>query len=114
VGTFIRSLRPRPRPTTFLLARRIGFLLLSVLGIVLSLALLFAALVPSKGNSVRPFGGAVAAVGLVLSLWIGWYAACIPRTSTDKMSDHVEASTQKAWPSVRGSTGGVVDGTVEG
>jgi hypothetical protein len=113
VGSILQSLRPRPRPTTNVLVRRVGTLLLSVLGIVLSLALLFAALVPSKGNAVRPIGGVVASVGLVVSLWIGWYAISIPRKSRDKNPDQVQSSTQQSWPSVRGPIGDIADAPVD-
>lgn len=113
MGSVFQLLRPQARPTARVLVRRVGIVLLSVLGIVLSLALLFAALVPSKGNAVRPIGGVVASVGLVASLWIGWYAISIPRNPSDKSSDQVESTTQQSWPSVRGPIGDIADAPVD-
>ena len=70
VGGDVRSVRsalhvvtPHPRRTRNTRGRKLWFVVLSVIGITLSLALFFAALVPSPGNAVRPAGGVAGVLG---------------------------------------------------
>lgn len=42
------------------------------------MAVLAASLAPGPGNHVQPIGGILGVPGLIYSIWIGWYAHCVP------------------------------------
>ena len=42
------------------------------------MGVLAAALAPSPGHHVQPLGGVLGAAGLIFTIWIGWYAHCVP------------------------------------
>ena len=78
-------------------------LIVDAVGAMLAIALFFAALVPSKGNSINPLGGVVSIVGFAISLWVAWYALSIPREARQ------EWSAPQQWPSTGRSSGGGTD-----
>ena len=99
---------PHPRLTRNTWVRKIWIGLLSAIGVALSLALFFAALVPSPGNAVRPAGGVIACLGIIISLWIGWYAISIPRYEAP-----VPAPSESGWPTVATKHGYIEDSSQE-
>lgn len=52
--------------------------LISLAGTGICIAVLAAALAPSPGNHIRPIGGVLGVPALIFSIWIGWYAHCVP------------------------------------
>jgi hypothetical protein len=74
------SIRPHPSPSLRPWLRKIGFWVVALLGVAISIAVLAAALAPSPGNHYQPVGGVLAGAGLLISVWLGWYAHCVPLT----------------------------------
>ncbi len=69
---------PKPAPTPNPLWRKTYLWLISLSGAGICIAVLAAALAPSPGHQVQPVGGVLGSLGLLFSIWIGWYASRIP------------------------------------
>lgn len=69
---------PRPAPSRHPAWRKTYLWLIALIGTIISIATLAAALAPSPGHHVQPAGGVLGAAGLLFSMWIGWYAHSIP------------------------------------
>ena len=73
-----RGVHPNPGPSTNPLWRKCYLWVISLAGAGISVAVLAAALAPSPGNHLQPLGGILGTVGLLFSVWVGWYAHCVP------------------------------------
>lgn len=72
------QVRPHPGPSLHPIWRKSYLWLISLASAGAFIALLAAALAPSPGNHVQPIGGILGTAGLLFSIWIGWYAHCVP------------------------------------
>lgn len=73
-----RRIGRNPGPSLHPLWRKSYLWVISLAGAGISIALLAAALAPSPGNHVQPIGGVLGTAGLFFSIWVGWYAHCVP------------------------------------
>jgi Helix-hairpin-helix motif len=68
----------RPVPLRHRAWRKTGLWLIAVVGGFISVSVMGADLAPTPGHHVQAFGGALGAVGLVVSCWVAWRAYRFP------------------------------------
>jgi Helix-hairpin-helix motif len=71
-------MRPNPGPSLRPVWKKVYLWSLALIGGGICVAVLAAALAPSPGNHVQPIGGVLGSAGLLFSIWIAWYAHCVP------------------------------------
>ena|ERR1017187_205681 len=69
---------PRPAPSRYPVWRKTYLWLVSLAGAGICIGVLAAALAPSPGHHVQPVGGVLGSMGLLFSVWVGWYAHRVP------------------------------------